>query len=75
MGKSSLLNTIMEKEVCFTSSKIGRTRTLNAYGIGGRKGGEAKVVLVDTPGYGKGSHEEWGDEIIKYLTRRKQCVI
>ncbi|PGH28631.1 ribosome biogenesis GTP-binding protein YsxC [[Emmonsia] crescens] len=72
VGKSSLLNTIMEKEVCFTSSKIGRTRTLNAYGIGGRKGGEAKVVLVDTPGYGKGSHEEWGDEIIKYLTRRKQ---
>ncbi|KKZ67116.1 GTP-binding protein [[Emmonsia] crescens] len=50
VGKSSLLNTIMEKEVC----------------------GEAKVVLVDTPGYGKGSHEEWGGEIIKYLTRRKQ---
>ncbi|OAX80155.1 ribosome biogenesis GTP-binding protein YsxC [Emergomyces africanus] len=72
VGKSSLLNAIMEKEICFTSSKIGRTRTLNAYGIGGRKGGEARVVLVDTPGYGKGSHEEWGEEIIKYLTKRKQ---
>lgn len=75
VGKSSLLNAIMEKGLCFTSSKVGRTRTLNAYGIGGRKDGEAKVVLVDTPGYGKGSHEEWGEVIMKYLTKRRQCVI
>ncbi|EER44038.1 GTP-binding protein [Histoplasma capsulatum H143] len=72
VGKSSLLNAIMEKGLCFTSSKVGRTRTLNAYGIGGRKDGEAKVVLVDTPGYGKGSHEEWGEVIMKYLTKRRQ---
>ncbi|PGG98034.1 ribosome biogenesis GTP-binding protein YsxC [Blastomyces parvus] len=71
-GKSSLLNAIMSKDLCYTSSKLGRTRTLNAYGIGGQKGGEAKVVVVDTPGYGKGSTEEWGAEIIKYLTQRKQ---
>ncbi|OJD11300.1 hypothetical protein ACJ73_09572, partial [Blastomyces percursus] len=70
-GKSSLLNAIMEKSMCYTSAKLGRTTTLNAYGIGGKKGGEAKVVLVDTPGYGKGSDEEWGEQIIKYLTKRK----
>ncbi|EQL32978.1 hypothetical protein BDFG_04954 [Blastomyces dermatitidis ATCC 26199] len=71
-GKSSLLNAIMEKNMCFTSATLGLTTTLNAYGIGGKKGGEAKVVLVDTPGYGKGSNEEWGEEILKYLTKRKQ---
>ncbi|EEH48767.1 ribosome biogenesis GTP-binding protein YsxC [Paracoccidioides brasiliensis Pb18] len=72
VGKSSLLNALMDQDVCYTSSKIGRTHTINAYGVGGRKAGEAQVVLVDTPGYGKGSHEEWGKEIIKYLTKRKQ---
>ncbi|EEH33947.2 hypothetical protein PAAG_04996 [Paracoccidioides lutzii Pb01] len=72
VGKSSLLNALMERDVCYTSSKLGRTHTLNAYGVGGRKDGEARVVLVDTPGYGKGSNEKWGEEIIKYLTKRKQ---
>jgi hypothetical protein len=47
---------------------------MNAFGIGGSKGGESKVVLMDMPGYGKGSREEWGEEIMKYLTRRKQSV-
>ncbi|PGH02710.1 ribosome biogenesis GTP-binding protein YsxC [Polytolypa hystricis UAMH7299] len=72
VGKSSLLNNIMNDEVCFTSSKPGRTRELNAFGIGGTKGGDAKVVLIDTPGYGKGSQLEWGEEIMKYFTQRKQ---
>ncbi|KAI7089182.1 hypothetical protein KC356_g2707 [Hortaea werneckii] len=29
-------------------------------------------VVVDMPGYGGGSHEEWGKEILKYLQQRKQ---
>ena len=29
-------------------------------------------VVVDMPGYGGGSHEEWGKEAMKYLENRKQ---
>jgi GTP-binding protein len=72
VGKSSLLNAIMGKEMCWTSSKPGRTREMNAFGIGGTKGGESKIVLLDMPGYGKGSRTEWGVEILKYLQGRRQ---
>lgn len=72
VGKSSLLNAIMGQEVCWTSSKPGRTREMNAFGIGGTKGGENKVVLLDMPGYGKASRTEWGMEIMKYLQGRRQ---
>lgn len=72
VGKSSLLNAVMGQEVCWTSSKPGRTREMNAFGIGGTKGGEHKVVLLDMPGYGKASRAEWGMEIMKYLQGRKQ---
>lgn len=72
VGKSSLLNAVMGQEVCWTSSKPGRTREMNAFGIGGTKGGEHKVVLLDMPGYGKASRAEWGMEIMKYLQGRRQ---
>ena len=72
VGKSSLLTALMGQEICWTSSKPGRTQTMNAFGIGGTKGGESKVVLLDMPGYGKGSRSEWGNEIMKYLKNRKQ---
>ncbi|OJJ49139.1 hypothetical protein ASPZODRAFT_140078 [Penicilliopsis zonata CBS 506.65] len=72
VGKSSLLNAIMGQEMCWTSSKPGRTREMNAFGIGGTKGGESKIVLLDMPGYGKASRTEWGVEIMKYLQGRKQ---
>lgn len=72
VGKSSLLNKLMNDEICYTSKKPGRTREMNAYGVGGKKGGDAKVAIVDMPGYGKASHAEWGQEILKYLTNRKQ---
>lgn len=45
---------------------------MNAFGIGGTKGGENKIVLLDMPGYGKGSRTGWGVEIMKYLQGRRQ---
>lgn len=67
------------------SKKPGRTRTMNAFGVGPAPAltlakdtekwkslGRGGVVVVDMPGYGKGSREEWGTEIMKYLVGRKQ---
>ncbi|RAH47158.1 translation initiation/elongation factor MRX8 [Aspergillus brunneoviolaceus CBS 621.78] len=72
VGKSSLLNRIMTGKLCYTSTKPGRTREMNAFGIGGTKGGESKIVLLDMPGYGYGGRYNWGKEIMKYLQKRKQ---
>ena len=74
VGKSSLLNSLMGRKICHTSSKPGRTRSMNFFAVGGEDGigNPGRVVLLDMPGYGKGSREEWGKEIVKYLAGRKQ---
>jgi len=101
VGKSSLLNALVHRtglKLANVSSKPGRTKTLNAFGVGGEGGvrwsrtiqkekadgdeneeqqramwvGKGGLVVLDMPGYGKGSREAWGKEIIKYLYQRKQ---
>jgi len=150
VGKSSLLNALVERsgvKIANVSGKPGRTRTMNAFGVGGvrkvggrqiyepkvtgrkqvRDGGRSGrnerdameddeememqmqerqpeheyhagklgrrerpeeererdferwvgrrgLVVLDMPGYGKASREEWGKEILKYLVGRKQYV-
>lgn len=70
------------------SKKPGKTRTMNGFGVGGqgmsraplegerevawKRFGRGGAVVVDMPGYGGGSREEWGKEALKYLTGRKQ---
>jgi GTP-binding protein len=34
--------------------------------------GKGGLVVVDCPGYGFGSREEWGTEVVKYLRGRRQ---
>ncbi|KAI9688391.1 MAG: hypothetical protein M1822_001340 [Bathelium mastoideum] len=34
--------------------------------------GRGGLSIVDMPGYGKGSRDEWGEQILKYLCHRKQ---
>jgi GTP-binding protein len=72
VGKSSLINKLINrKAMARTSSKPGKTQTLNFYKI------EETLFFVDVPGYGyakvsKTEREKWGKMIETYLTSRKQ---
>ncbi|KAH7192509.1 P-loop containing nucleoside triphosphate hydrolase protein [Fusarium flagelliforme] len=83
-GKSSFLNALIGgTEIAKVSHKPGKTTTMNAYGVGPRpkvarelvRKGELppkhSLILMDTPGYGFKSQEDWGKTILKYLNVRK----
>lgn len=81
VGKSSLINVLMQrKSLARTSSKPGKTQTINFYRVCAKTGEDTPDLdfyLVDLPGYGyaKRSKEEsakWGPMIERYLTRSKQ---
>ena len=50
VGKSTLLNNILNKKVAITSDKVGTTRNI-IYGVYNEK--DAQIVFIDTPGIGK----------------------
>ena len=71
VGKSSFINTFIErKNFARTSSKPGKTQTLNFYKV------NDCFYLVDVPGYGyasvsKDTHKKFGLMIEEYLKERK----
>lgn len=71
VGKSSLINKLIaRKNLARTSSKPGKTQTLNYYRI------NDQLYLVDLPGYGyarvsKEERARWGKMIESYLSERK----
>ncbi len=71
VGKSSFINKMINrKSLARTSSKPGKTQTLNFYKI------EDMLYFVDVPGYGfakvsKREREAWGQMLETYLTTRK----
>lgn len=72
VGKSSFINKMIgRKSLARTSSKPGKTQTLNFYKI------EEQLFFVDVPGYGyakvsKSEREAWGKMIERYITAREQ---
>ncbi|KAG0325827.1 hypothetical protein BG000_001655 [Podila horticola] len=65
IGKSSLINGLVNRNgLVKTSSKPGHTRMMNFFKIGD------KLSLVDMPGYGWKSRDEWGGMILDYLKTR-----
>lgn len=72
VGKSSFINALCNrKSLAKTSSKPGKTITLNMFNI------NDKAVLVDVPGYGyavrsKAQIEQFGQMIEEYITTRKE---
>jgi len=72
VGKSSFINKMIgRKSLARTSSKPGKTQTLNFYKI------EEALYFVDVPGYGfakvsKREREAWGQMIETYFTTREE---
>ena len=67
VGKSSLINSLMNrKSLARTSSKPGKTQTINFYNI------NEEMYLVDLPGYGytnapESERMKWGKMVERYL--------
>ncbi len=72
VGKSSFINTILSrKNLAHTSSRPGKTRTLNFYSV------NDTLYLIDVPGYGyaqvdKKTQAKFGMMIEEYLEKREQ---
>lgn len=71
VGKSSFINCLLSrKNLAHTSSKPGKTQTLNFYGVNNR------FYLIDVPGYGyaatdKKTQAKFGMMIEEYLEKRE----
>lgn len=74
VGKSTLINTLLQRKIALTSSKPGRTRCLNFYLINN------ELFFVDFPGYGfsyvsKEEKRRWKRLVENYLSIRRIRII
>ena len=75
VGKSSLLNTLVErKKLARVSKQPGRTQLINFFDLN-----NGEMYLVDLPGYGyasvsKKKKSDWGPMIETYLDRRPNLM-
>ncbi|KAI5286370.1 hypothetical protein KEM54_006846 [Ascosphaera aggregata] len=68
VGKSSLINLLVSKQICKSSRIRQATRRLDAFEVGppGRQ-----FTIIDSPGYGSRAREDWGPLMEKFITQRK----
>jgi GTP-binding protein len=71
VGKSSLINAIVNEKVARTSNTPGRTQSLNLFNV------DDKSMIVDLPGYGyarvsKADALRWLQRLEEYLLNRSQ---
>lgn len=73
VGKSTLLNKIMNRKVAITSDKVGTTRN-NIYGIYNDE--DTQIIFIDTPGIGK-AVDKLGEALNKkaYLSFENDLVL
>ncbi len=73
VGKSSLINQLLNRKIARISRSPGKTRTINFYEVNNA------FRIVDLPGYGyakvsKSISHSWGDMIETYLENRTDLV-
>lgn len=74
VGKSSLINSLVQRKgLVRTSNTPGCTRQINFFDVRARD--DARLVMVDLPGYGfakrsKAERGQWADLIEHYLAKR-----
>jgi GTP-binding protein len=80
VGKSSVINTLLDSKVARTSSTPGRTRSINFFEVRWAGKPHPEVIFADLPGYGyaKLSREisaEWPKFIEPYLNDRPTLAL
>jgi GTP-binding protein len=80
VGKSSVINTLVDAKIAHTSSTPGRTRSINFFEIRWPGKPNPEVIFADLPGYGyaKLSREisaEWPKFIEPYLNERPTLAL
>jgi GTP-binding protein len=80
VGKSSVINTLVESKLARTSSTPGRTRSINFFEVRWPGKPHPEVIFADLPGYGyaKLSREisqEWPKFIEPYLNERSTLTL
>lgn len=84
VGKSSLINRLVQRDLAKTSGKPGKTQLINHFAINSGKltpKGETPWYLVDLPGFGyakvpKNVRDQFAGMITTYLTTRQnlRCI-
>ena len=79
VGKSSLINALLNTKIAKTGQTPGKTRSINFYNLA-IKDSEKKFRLVDLPGYGyaarsKDERNEWQKLISAYVSKRENLKL
>jgi len=80
VGKSSLINTLVDSKLARTSSTPGRTRSINFFEVRWPGKPRPEVIFADLPGYGYAKlsreiSEEWPKFIEPYLNDRPTLAL